>query len=169
MDSAAPKNIRTHTHFYFYTNYLSNWNICKFVDPSSQLSFDNTEQAFMWYKADFFKDLETRKLLEAQMHPKDAKALGRIVKNYDDIAWSIVRYGFMVYVNYLKYSQNADLRQNLIDTNNLVLVEASTVDCVWGVGLAASDFLITDEKNWKGQNLLGKALMDVRQILRKSS
>jgi ribA/ribD-fused uncharacterized protein len=62
-----------------------------------------------------------------------------------------------------KFEQNSDLRKQLVEmTGNRVLVEASPVDKIWGVGLAADDDLILDEANWKGQNLLGKALMEVR-------
>ena len=159
------KNLVTDTHVYFYTNYMSNWNICKFIDPISGVSFDNTEQAFMWYKADFFKDIETRTKLEKQITPMEAKHLGREVKNYNDAAWECVRYGYMVYVNYLKYTQNDDLKQKLLSTNNKILVEASKTDNIWGVGLAANDSRILDEKNWTGGNLLGKSLMDVRKMI----
>ena len=59
------------------------------------------------------------------------------------------------------------MRNQLLDTGNLVLVEPSARDKVWGVGLAENDPLIENEKNWKGQNLLGKALMDIRAELRQ--
>lgn len=163
----AGKNVVTDTHMYFYTNYMSNWYICKFADPITNVIFDNTEQAFMWYKANFFKDIETQLKLEKQMHPKDAKQLGREVKNYNEIGWECVRYGYMVYVNYLKYTQNDDLKQKLVSTENKILVEASKTDMVWGVGLAADDPRILDDKNWTGRNLLGKSIMDVRNIIKK--
>jgi len=53
----------------------------------------------------------------------------------------------------------------LLMTGSKILVEASPEDCIWGVGLEENDPLILDEANWKGQNLLGKALMKVRDVI----
>lgn len=161
------KNITTDTHVYFYTNWLSNFKACKIIDPRTGLTFDTTEQIYMWYKADFFNDRETRAKLEVPLKPQDAKNLGREVANYDDAVWTFVRFGFMTYVNYLKYTQNEDLQKKLLETQNRILVEASPTDKVWGVGFYADNPLILDEKNWTGQNLLGKSIMAVRDKLNK--
>lgn len=167
--------IITDTHVYFYTNQFSNWWSTKdikpqFKDPNSGIIFNNTEEAFMWYKSWFFADKEICEQIvqnvNNRIHPHSVKALGRQVKNYNDKAWATVRLGFMTYVNYLKYSQNPDLAEILLNTDNRILVEASPVDKVWGVGLSEDDPLIFDEKNWKGSNLLGVALMNVRNELK---
>ena len=71
-----------------------------------------------------------------------------------------------IYVNYLKFSQNEIFKQKLLETGNRILVEASPVDKIWGVGLDENDENILDESKWKGQNLLGKALMEVRKMLK---
>ena len=161
------KNLETDTHFYFWTNWLSNWKICKIVDPITNLEFTSTEQIYMWYKAHFFNDADTRKQLEAKLTPKQAKDLGRVVKNYQDDLWECVRFDYMVYSNYLKYTQNPDLKEKLLATGEKVLVEASPYDKVWGVGLLASNPLILDDKNWTGRNLLGKSIMKVRNMIKK--
>lgn len=164
----------TDTHVYFYTNYLSNWwttkNIApQFTDHNDGVTWNNTEEAFMAYKATFFGDGETyAKIVQhalARKHPREVKDLGRLVKGYNDKAWSTVREGFMTYVNLLKYQQNPDLAKQLKDTGARVLVEASPVDRIWGVGLGETDPLILDEKNWTGLNLLGKSLMTVRGLI----
>ena len=159
----AGKNLTTDTHVYFWTNWLSNFKVCKVTDPLIGVSFNTTEQAYMWYKAYFFGDEDTMKKLELNITPREAKNLGREVANYRDDLWDCVRYGYMVYVNYLKYTQNEDLKKKLLDTGEKVLVEASPHDKIWGVGFSADNPLILDDKNWTGQNLLGKALMDVRR------
>jgi len=74
--------------------------------------------------------------------------------------------GFMKYVNYLKFTQNLEFRNQLLETENRTLVEASPYDKIWGVGLEETNDLILDEKNWLGQNLLGKALMEVRELIK---
>jgi ribA/ribD-fused uncharacterized protein len=166
----------TDTHVYFYTNLFSNWWSTRdikpqFTDSITGVTFNNTEEAFMWYKAYFFGDEETAAKIAVhaleRKHPSEVKALGRLVKNYDDKKWTTVREGFMTYVNLLKYQQNEWMLTSLKNTGDRVLVEASPVDRIWGVGLVENDPLILDEKNWQGLNLLGKSLMTVRNILCK--
>ena len=74
----------------------------------------------------------------------------------------------MVDVNIAKYSQNASLKKLLLSTENKVIVEASPMDIIWGVGLHPNDDKVLDESNWRGQNLLGKTLMEVRDKLNES-
>jgi ribA/ribD-fused uncharacterized protein len=159
-------------YYFFYTNWLSNFHKCEMTDPNTGLKFTTTEQVFMWYKADFFKDTASlAKLSVYGMHPKEAKAFGRGVQGYDEKRWETVRTGFMVYANYLKYSQNADIKEKLLKTGDLILVEASPIDPIWGIGLAeeTDDAILADPKNWKGRNLLGKSIMKVRSMLRDSN
>jgi ribA/ribD-fused uncharacterized protein len=110
-------------------------------------------------------DLVTADLVLKEKDPRAHKALGRSIKNYDDVAWSNNRFQIMVDGLFGKFSQDANLRSLLLGTGNRVLVEASPLDTVWGVGLGEDDPLILNEKNWRGQNLLGNALMRVRTIL----
>jgi ribA/ribD-fused uncharacterized protein len=110
----AGKNVATDTHVYFWSNWLSNFKVCKIVDPTTKLEFTTTEQLYMWYKAHFFNDIETQKKLELNITPREAKNLGREVSNYQEDLWECVRYGYMVYVNYLKYTQNSELKEKLL-------------------------------------------------------
>jgi len=164
----------TDTHVYFYTNYFSNWwttkNIApQFTDPIWNNTYNNTEEAFMWYKSSFFEDpttcLAIMDHVNRRGHPREVKTLGRQVQGYNDKAWACVREGFMTYVNLLKYQQNPDLAQKLKDTGTRTLVEASPIDLIWGCGYGENDPLILDEKNWTGLNLLGKSLMTVRNLI----
>jgi ribA/ribD-fused uncharacterized protein len=159
-------------YHFFYTGPLGNWNRGgPFIDPITKLSFANTEQAFMWYKADFFKDYLIRDAIAAQQDPKLAKDLGRRVANYNDAAWETVRFGFMVYVNYLKFAQNKDKREYLLATGDEHLVEASPVDVIWGIGMddKTDEIILGDPWQWKGRNLLGEALMKVRGLLNENN
>lgn len=69
--------------------------------------------------------------------------------------------------NVLKFSQNKELKEFLLSTNDAVLVEASPYDKVWGVGLKRDDIKINNPNKWQGENLLGFALMEVREKLLK--
>jgi ribA/ribD-fused uncharacterized protein len=121
----------------------------------------------MWQKANLFGDWEISNELTKPMHPKDAKALGRKVAKFDSDVWSCVGYGFMVYANYLKFTQHEDLKKELLETGDLFLVEASPYDKIWGIGLGLDedDYVLRDPLNWDGKNLLGKALVEVRSLL----
>ena len=68
--------------------------------------------------------------------------------------------------NVAKFSQNAELGAFLLGTGHQVLVEASPVDPIWGIGLAATDPAAQDPRAWRGLNLLGFALMAARDVLR---
>jgi ribA/ribD-fused uncharacterized protein len=69
--------------------------------------------------------------------------------------------------NLHKFSQDENLKEFLLNTNERILVEASPMDKIWGIGLAADHPNIENPILWKGENLLGFALMEVRDELRK--
>lgn len=155
----------TDTHVYFWEGPFSNWDNCHFTDEVANLKFHNTEQAFMYWKARQFKDYVTCQEIARETDPKRVKALGRAIKNYNDKEWAEVRFDVMVMVNKYKFSQNPYYGKMLTNTAPKILVEASPYDKVWGVGLGQDDEKILDEKNWLGENLLGKALMEVRKLI----
>lgn len=84
------------------------------------------------------------------------------VSGYDDHIWNGMRQ-IIVYEGLLaKFSQNKGLKENLLDTGDSVLAECAVKDCIWGIGLSMNDPRRLDQKQWKGQNLLGYSLMLVR-------
>jgi len=117
-------------------------------------------------KAQLFGDKETRRAILAATDPGKAKALGRGVVGFDESVWLKHRWSIVVQANALKFSQNEAIRHFLLGTGTRVLVEASPVDRIWGIGLAADAPESQDPANWQGLNLLGFALMEVRSQLR---
>ena len=97
--------------------------------------------------------------------PGAAKALGRQILDFDAEVWDENKYDIVVKGNFHKFSQNPKLKQFLIGTGKRVLVEASPVDKIWGIGLAQDDKHSSNPLMWKGQNLLGFALMSTRDLL----
>ena len=97
--------------------------------------------------------------------PAKIKGLGRKVKNYDEQIWGRVRFEVVVKGNYAKFSQNDNLKKILLETKDAILVEASPYDRIWGVGISKENPDIYNPTKWRGQNLLGKALMEVRKKL----
>lgn len=116
-------------------------------------------------KARIFQDFEIRDKILQCTSPGEAKKLGREVKSFDEEHWNDHRFRIVVEGNYHKFSQNEDLKQFLVQTNDRILAEASPVDAIWGIGLAASHDFAKLPSNWRGLNLLGFALMEVRDSL----
>ena len=153
----------TDTHIYFWGSELSNWYNCRFTYKGHV--FHNSEQAFMWEKALYFNDDEIAELILNTPDPRANKELGRSVKNFNKNEWMKVSYSIMINVNFIKWSSNKKLKELLLSTGEKTLVEASPSDTIWGIGLHWKDDLVLDENNWKGANLLGYALMEVRKRL----
>ncbi|HEX6681728.1 MAG TPA: NADAR family protein [Candidatus Limnocylindrales bacterium] len=128
--------------------------------------FGSAEHFMMWSKAMLFGDEATAARILAARSPGEAKALGRNVNPFDETVWERERFGIVVAGSVAKFSQHADLKDFLVGTRNRVLVEASPLDRIWGIGLAAGDPDASDPARWKGGNLLGFALMHARELLR---
>lgn len=130
--------------------------------------FSSSEQMFMWFKADYFKDYETAEKILKTNDPETARKLGRMVKNYNDAEWNKARVWYMHLVVLQKFMQNEDLRKKLCDPkyDGKQFVEAAYYDRIWGIGYNENDALITPEYKW-GRNELGKVLNKVRDFLNR--
>lgn len=157
----------TDKYVFFYKSRIANWHMCQFKYKS--ITFFNTEQAFMWEKAIFFGDMETAKKIVETPKPSENKALGRQVKNFNTEKWSSVSFDIMVDVNYAKFSQDRHSKELLLSTGDKVLVETNPADSIWGIGLHWSNDDVLNESKWQGENLLGKALMVVRERLKEEN
>lgn len=165
--------METPNEIYFYGhganlnfNYMSNFYPVNFVGPN-QTQYNCTEQYLMYHKAKLFEpdNIQLHNMILAENSPAKIKALGRMVKNYDDSIWSQVRYNIMVDGLRLKFSQNPHILNLLIQTGDKILYEAAKNDKIWGIGYCAQDAINTP-KNKFGTNLLGNALMQVRNELK---
>ena len=119
----------------------------------------------MYQKAVLFgDDLIAQKMLQTPF-PGPVKDLGRKVQNFDEEVWDHEKVGIVRLGNILKFSQSGELEDILLATGTTVLVEASPYDRVWGIGMSEKSRHASDPSRWKGENLLGYVLMDVRTIL----
>lgn len=123
------------------------------------------EQYMMAGKAQLFGDEERRKEILACSDPKQIKALGRKVRGFDQVVWDKFKYAIVLNGNWCKFSQNRELREFLLSTGDSVLVEASPYDRIWGIQLSADTPEAQNPFRWRGENLLGFALMEVRDEL----
>ena len=130
-------------------------------------TFRTAEHFMMHGKALLFGDEDTAGRVLAARTPDEAKALGRRVRGFTEDVWVDNRLDVVVRGNLAKFGAHDDLRGFLLGTGDRLLVEASPLDRVWGIGLAADDERATDPTAWPGLNLLGEALMEVRARLRR--
>jgi len=144
---------------------LSQWWPCKF--EKDEIVYSSSEQWMMAEKARVFLDKERLQLILNTHDPKEAKKYGRLVSNFNEDVWKLKRYSIVKEGNFLKFNQNAELKDYLLSTGNSIIVEASPYDRIWGIGMKNDDQGIKDPKNWKGKNLLGFALMEVRDTLKE--
>jgi ribA/ribD-fused uncharacterized protein len=142
--------------------YLGNWYRSPFT--INNIEFINNEQYFMWRKQQLFdpRNLSLEKKILETNNPKIMKDLGRDVGNFNQRVWDKEKYEIMKTGLIQKFSQNANLKELLKKTGNAILVEASPYDTIWGIGLNEKEAKL---KSWRGENLLGKALMEVRKML----
>ncbi|MEI3337126.1 MAG: NADAR family protein [Clostridium sp.] len=127
------------------------------------------EQYMMAEKARLFNDKEIEEEIMECKYPKRIKALGRMVRNFNEDVWNDNKYDIVLRGNYAKFSQDEELKKFIINTKNRVLVEASPYDSVWGIKMSSKDNNIENPHCWRGENLLGFALMEVRDKLIEES
>lgn len=131
------------------------------------VEYATAEHWMMAGKARLFEDAEAERRVRAAGHPAEAKKAGRLVRGFDEAVWERERFRIVVEGSVHKFASDPALRAFLLDTGDRVLVEASPVDRVWGIGLTADDEAATDPERWRGENLLGFALMVARGRLRR--
>jgi len=139
---------------------FSQWYQSKFVIDGQK--YPTAEHYMMAEKARLFKDKDTESRILNASSPGEAKSLGRQVKGFKQELWSEKRFEIVVKGNLHKFDQNEVLKEFLLNTKKRVLVEASPVDTIWGIGLTSEHEFASIPVKWKGLNLLGFALMEVR-------
>ncbi|MFK7807347.1 MAG: NADAR family protein [Saprospiraceae bacterium] len=155
----------TDEYYLFWKHQFGQWTLRDMVDTDGKV-YNCCEQYMMFKKAELFKDFEIAKQILEEPAPANQQKLGRLISGFSPEVWDRNKIGIVWYGNYLKFSQHEDLRDRLISTGNRIMAEASPYDLIWGIGFRANDDLALDQKNWKGQNLLGKVLMSLREALK---
>lgn len=143
---------------------LSNWWPCSFALDGRVWS--STEQWMMFEKARLFEDRDRMQAIADTTDPGRIKSLGREVRPFGEVSWAARRYEVMLRGLKAKFSQDNALAAFLRSTGDSVLAEASPTDRVWGIGRRESDPGADDPRQWRGANLLGFALIEVRDGLR---
>jgi ribA/ribD-fused uncharacterized protein len=144
---------------------LSQWYLHDF--EIAGVRYASAEHYMMAEKARLFADDEVLEEILTAATPREAKALGRRVRDFDNSAWEVHRSDIVTRASVGKFGSNEELRSYLVGTGNRVLVEASPRDRIWGIGMGKDNPAAEQPSGWKGLNLLGFALMRARAELRK--
>lgn len=142
---------------------LSQWYPCQFTVEGRE--YHTAEQYMMAQKALLFGDKEMFQQIMKASHPKEYKALGRKIRGFQEEVWKEHRVDIVVAGNCAKFSQNPELKNFLQNSKKRILVEASPYDKIWGIGMRETEDGVENPLTWKGSNLLGFALMEVRDRL----
>ena len=154
----------TNKYVFFWNGIYSQWHKAPMIIEG--VEYNCCEQYMMHQKALTFNDLEIAKKVLQTSNPKDQKGLGRQIKGFDKDKWDSVCLGIVYKGNFAKFTQNPDLMSALLSTGDRLLVEASPLDKIWGIGMAEEDPAVDDPANWKGLNLLGWSITLVKQQLK---
>ena len=153
----------TNKYVFFWNGIYSQWHKANMTIDG--ITYNSCEQYMMHQKALTFGDTEIAKIIMAETNPSEQKKYGRMIRNFDKSVWDKVCLSIVIKGNYFKFSQNENLKTSLLLTGNRILVEASPLDNIWGIGMAEDDVNIEHPMCWKGLNLLGQAITIVKQEL----
>jgi len=165
-NNSRNKKVKVATHVYFYSHqkkwgaFSQFYQPCVFTDDNG-VQYNCAEQWMMASKARLFGDEIILKKILGSRSPFKIKALGREVKGFDNKKWDNVKYDLVVEGNGFKFGQNPKLKEMLKATGKAV---PAPNDRIWGIGISVKD--AKNGRRWNGQNLLGKALMSVRDFMK---
>ncbi|CAD6884509.1 unnamed protein product [Tilletia caries] len=151
LKALSPPEIRFYDSkqpYYFLTNF--------FPSPIvySGTHFATAEAFFQAAKFDFVPELQEE--ISGAEWPRRVLEKAQIHSQLVSPGWSERRLEIMRIAQILKYTQNPQLLQRLLQTCGAKLIEDSRIDSFWGIG------------NGNGCNHLGQILMEVRDQLRHS-
>ena len=151
-------------YLFFWNGIYSQWYPSKMIIDG--IEFNCCEQWMMYNKAITFGDQDSAQKILDEPYPNNQKAIGRQIKGFDRNIWDSVCMSIVYRGNLEKFSQNEELKNELLSTGDKIIVEASPYDQIWGIGMGEYEDGIEDPVNWKGLNLLGQCLMLVRNTLK---
>ena len=154
----------TNKHVFFWNGIYSQWH--KAPMTIDGIEYNSCEQYMMHQKALLFDDHIIADLIMQEKNPKEQKKYGRQIRNFDKAIWEKNCLAIVFEGNLAKFSQNPELKAEMLSTGNKIFVEASPLDHIWGIGLDENAENIDDPSYWLGLNLLGQALTLVKNQLR---
>lgn len=159
-DRVFTKGTQTEKFTFFWSGPLSQWHPSPFEIDG--ITYNCAEHYMMAEKARLFGDEARLKMIMSAVDPSDQKRYGKMVVPFEKEKWNDVARDVVYRGSYAKYTQNPDLKKQLLNTAGTTLVEASPKDNIWGIGLSKDDPRSRDRSTWLGTNWLGETLTKVR-------
>jgi ribA/ribD-fused uncharacterized protein len=149
--------------YLFWDGPLSQWHRATFLDELGQ-TYNCCEQYMMHRKAMLFGDPLAANMILKASTPKEQKAIGRQIRNFNEKLWCKHRFSIVWQGNFLSFQDNPDRKRFLLSTEKKLIVEASPFDAIWGAGIGSDHPDIYTPENWPGLNLLGEVMMSLRHV-----
>jgi ribA/ribD-fused uncharacterized protein len=165
-EALDPRNIATKqegniTAFWSQNSPLSNHHPSRFIIDG--VRYNSVEQRYMQSMALHAKDLHrAHKVMSAEDPVMQKRVMQGLTKSE---SWKKAAIPAMKAALTAKFTQNPDLADFLLRTGESELVEAAPTDNFWGAGISMDSPQIYDKTNWKGKNMLGQMLVEVRTML----
>ena len=153
----------TDEYVFFCKGILGNW--ARTPMKYNGYDFFSSEQLFMYLKAKLFLDEDSAEKILKCKTSKEAKDLGRGVKNFKSDTWDLWKYQIMYKALSVKAEYCQEFKDLLIQYKDKTFVECNPHDTIWAIGLSEDNDQILDPKNWRGRNLLGEALTELANKL----
>lgn len=157
--------LTTDNAYLFWDGMCSQWVPIKITIDG--IEYNCNEQYMMAMKAKHFGDEKRYQAIMYSNDPRNQKALGRAVENFDMNKWNEISRLVVYRANLAKFTQDEIAHDWLMDTDNILIVEASPTDKIWGIGLHQTNPDAWDTEKWQGTNWLGEAIMQVRSDIRQ--
>ncbi len=144
---------------------FSNWYPAEF---DYVRHFANSEQFMMYHKVMMFHKYDLAEQIMQTSDPSECKKIaGQKFPEFNSEIWEKTCYTIVKRGVKAKFAQNENILKTLLKTGNELIAECSPYDKKWGIGIDIDDPDRLIVSNWKGQNLLGRILMEVREELRE--
>lgn len=151
--------------FHEYEEYgcFSNWYPAEF---DYVRHFTSSEQFMMYHKVLMFRKYDLADQILQTSDPAECKKIaGQKFPEFNADIWEKTCYTIVKRGVKAKFAQNEKIRETLLGTGNELLAECSPYDRKWGIGIDINDPDRNNVSKWKGNNLLGRILMEVREEL----
>ena len=145
-------------------------NFCEAPFYLAGKDYLSTEQYMMYQKAITFRRYESSREIMRVQSAEEAMEIAdknhmplkpSEIEIWDSISRAIVKRGVRA-----KFLQNPEFISVLLATGNKVIAKCDEKDKIWGIGIDIKDPARLDADAWKGDNVLGRILMELRTEFR---
>jgi ribA/ribD-fused uncharacterized protein len=133
------------------------------------IKYPSVEHYYQAMKAKQFEDTEMEEKIVNAKSTKAVKAMGKKVKGFAKEIWDSKKDAVMRTGVRAKFVQHPELRKQLLETGERMIGKADARNTYWGIGTSMESEKSNHPEKWRGQNKLGKLLMDMRQEFKEES